>query len=183
MVVLAMSAVLFVAFMEAMMLFDSWMQVARVLIVGTGAYVALLVLHRLSGKRTLSKLNAFDLVVSVSMGSTLANTLLASGTALIEGVTALGLLIALQFIVAWLSVRSRGFSRLIKSEPTLLLSDGQMLPAAMRKERILPEEVHQAARTAGLTDASKARSVILETDGTLSVIAASDNDGGQADGQ
>lgn len=157
------------------MFFDSWMQVLRVLIVGTGAYTSLLILHRLSGKRTLSKLNAFDLVVSVSMGSTLANTLLASGTALIEGVTALGLLIALQFVVTWLSVRSRWFSRLIKSEPTVLLSDGEMLFKAMRDERVLPEELHQAARTAGLCDACEAQRIILETDGTLSVIAASED--------
>ncbi len=159
------------------MFFDSWMQVLRVLIVGTGAYVALLLLHRLSGKRTLSKLNAFDLVVSVSMGSTLANTLLSSGTALIEGVTALGLLIALQFVVTWLSVRSRWFSRLIKSEPTVLLSNGDMDYKAMRNERVLPEELHQAARTAGLCDACEAQRITLETDGTLSVIAGSDDEG------
>jgi uncharacterized membrane protein YcaP (DUF421 family) len=164
------------------MFFDSWIQVVRVLVVGTGAYIALLIFHRLSGKRTLSKLNAFDLVVSVSMGSTLANTLLSSGTALIEGITALGLLVALQFVVTWLSVRSRWFSQLIKSEPTVLLSHGEMNFKAMRSERVVPDELHQAARTEGLSNAWEAMTITLETDGTLSIIPASKSDRDLPDG-
>ena len=85
------------------MLFDSWAGLGRVLLVGTLAYVALVLLLRISGKRTLSKLNAFDLVVTVALGSTLATVLLSKSVALAEGVLALGLLILLQYVIAWLS--------------------------------------------------------------------------------
>ena len=54
------------------MFFDSWTALGRVLLVGTLAYVALVAILRISGKRTLTKLNAFDLVVTVALGSTLA---------------------------------------------------------------------------------------------------------------
>ena len=54
------------------MLFDSWAGLGRTLLVGPLAYVALVLLLRISGKRTLTKLNAFDLVVTVALGSTLA---------------------------------------------------------------------------------------------------------------
>src|SRR4051794_24742339 len=54
------------------MFFHSWAALGRVLLVGPLAYVALVLLLRVSGKRTLTKLNAFDLVVTVSLGSTLA---------------------------------------------------------------------------------------------------------------
>ena len=80
-----------------------------------------LLLLRVSGKRTLTKINAFDLVVTVALGSTLATVLLTKSVALAEGLTAFVLLIFLQFVLIWLSVRSRAVSRLVKSEPTLLV--------------------------------------------------------------
>ena len=51
------------------MFFDSWTGLLRVLVVGGCAYSALILFLRLSGKRTLAKLNAFDLVVTVALGS------------------------------------------------------------------------------------------------------------------
>lgn len=67
---------------------------------GVLAYVALVVLLRVSGKRTLSKMNAFDLVVTVALGSTLATVLMAKDVALAEGVFAFALLIGLQLFVS-----------------------------------------------------------------------------------
>ena len=83
-----------------------------------------LLLLRVSGKRTLTRMNAFDLVVTVALGSTLATVLLIKSVALAEGLTAFMLLIFLQFVLTWLSVRSRAVSRLVKSEPTLLVYQG-----------------------------------------------------------
>ena len=100
------------------MLFDSWAGLGRVLLVGTLAYVALVLLLRISGKRTLGKLNAFDLVVTVALGSTLATVLLSKSVALAEGVLALGLLILLQYLIAWLSVRSPQFQAAPPSRAT-----------------------------------------------------------------
>lgn len=67
------------------MFFDGWTGLLRVLVVGTLAYAALVLLLRVSGKRTLSKMNAFDLVVTVALGSTLATVLLSRDVALAEG--------------------------------------------------------------------------------------------------
>ena len=79
---------------------------------------------RVSGKRTLTKMNAFGLVVTVALGSTLATVLLIKSVALAEGLTAFMLLIFLQFVLTWLFVRSQAASRLVKSEPTLLVYQG-----------------------------------------------------------
>ena len=80
---------------------DLW----RILVVGVLTYPALIAVLRLSGKRTLAKMNAFDLIVTVALGSTLATILLSRDVALLEGLTALVLLVALQLIASWLSVR------------------------------------------------------------------------------
>ncbi len=152
------------------MFFESWFGLLRVAVVGTLAYVALVVLLRASGKRTLAKLNAFDLVVTVALGSTLATVLLSKTVALAEGVLAFAVLAGLQFGVAWLSVRSRRFSDLVKSEPTLLLHRGQFLEHAMRDQRVTRAEVLAALRSAGAARAGEVAAVVLETDGTLSVV-------------
>ncbi len=81
------------------MLFDTWAGLGRILLVGPLAYGALMVLLRVSGKRTLTKLNAFDLVITVALGSTLATIVLSKDVALAEGVLALGLLAGLQFAI------------------------------------------------------------------------------------
>src|SRR5919106_5772400 len=146
---------------EVAMLFDSWAGLGRVLLVGTLTYVALVLLLRISGKRTLTKLNAFDLVVTVALGSTLATVLLSSSVALAEGVLALGLLIFLQYAIAGLSVRSPGFQALIKAEPTLLLHRGRLLDGAMKAERITREEILAALRASGAADLSGIAAVVL----------------------
>jgi uncharacterized membrane protein YcaP (DUF421 family) len=152
------------------MLFDSWSGLGRVLVVGILSYVALVAILRISGKRTLTKLNAFDLVVTVALGSTLATVLLSKSVALAEGVLAMALLVFLQFAITWLSVRSPGFRNMVKSEPTLIMRQGNFLDGALQAQRITREEVMAALRSNGVADAAQVAAVILETDGTIAVI-------------
>ena len=154
------------------MFFDTWMGLARVPIVGTLAYVALVAFIRISGKRTLTKLNAFDLVVTVALGSTLATVLLSNSVALAEGVLAMALLIFLQFVITWLSVRSSRFEGLVKSEPTLLLHRGHFLDGALRSQRVTRDEVISALRSQGESDIGSVDAVVLETDGSMSVLTS-----------
>lgn len=152
--------------------FDSWDSVARVGVTAVVAYAALLVFLRLSGKRTLSKLNAFDLVVTVALGSTLATVVLSKDVALVDGLLALALLIGLQYAVAWLSVRAPAFQRLVKNEPSLLFYEGTFLDVALRRARITREEVLAGIRGQGVESLADLRAVVLETDGTLSIVRA-----------
>ena len=154
------------------MFFDNWLGLLRVLVVGTLAYLALVVLLRVSGKRTLSKMNAFDFVVTVALGSTLATVLLSETVALVEGVTAFVLLIGLQFAITRLSVRSATVRQLSKSEPTLLFHDGRFLEGAMRRERVVRGEVLAAIREQGKGSLDEVAAVVLETDGTFSVVSS-----------
>lgn len=100
------------------MFFDSWTGLLRVVLIGSAAYVALLLLLRISGKRTLAKLSAFDFVITVALGSTLATVLLSKSVALAEGVTAMALLIGLQYGVASLVSRSSRFRNLSRRVPS-----------------------------------------------------------------
>lgn len=158
------------------MFFNSWDAVWRTVIVGVLAYSALVLLLRVSGKRTLSKMNAFDLVVTVALGSTLATILLNKKVALAEGIAAFFILIALQYLVAWLSIRSDGFKKLIKSDPKLIFYQGNYLKENIVKERVLEVEILQAARSSGINSMDQVEAVVLETDGRISVIKKSDSE-------
>jgi uncharacterized membrane protein YcaP (DUF421 family) len=158
--------------------FDSWAGLARVLLLGIPAYVALVLILRISGKRTLTKLNAFDLVVTVALGSTLATVLLSKNVALAEGVVALALLVLLQYAITWASVRLVWFRRLVKSEPTLLVHRGAFLDGAMREQRVTREEVLSVLRgQSSITAVEDAAAVVLETDGSFSVLSEAPSGG------
>jgi len=162
------------------MLFDNWPGILRTLVVGPLAYIGLVALLRVSGKRTLSKMNAFDLVVTVALGSTLATILLSKDVALAEGLLAFALLILLQFVVTWTSVRVGWIRRMVTGEPRLLVHRGELLPRAMRQTRISAEEVRAAARQVGLGSLDGVEAIVLETDGSFSVVRRSARGDGSA---
>ncbi len=152
------------------MFFQGWQGVVRTLVVGVLAYACVVLFLRISGKRTLAKLNAFDLVVTVALGSTLSAVLLQQSIGLARGVAALALLILMQYLVTFLSVRSQTFARAVRSEPALLVRDGAWCRETMRRQRITEEEVESAIRSEGGRGVEAASAVILESDGTISVI-------------
>lgn len=154
--------------------FDSWSELIRVIVVGSLAYVALIIILRTSGKRTLSRMNAFDLVVTVALGSTLGTIIPSKDVALAEGLVALALLVGLQYLIGFLSVRSTRFSDVIKSEPTLVLFRGSYLSERMRAVRVVDAEVLAAVRSAGISSLDDVEAVVLESDGPFNAIRRSD---------
>ncbi|GAB7046670.1 DUF421 domain-containing protein [Catenuloplanes indicus] len=152
------------------MFFDTFYDLWRIAAVGVLTYLLLITVLRFSGKRTLAKMNAFDLVVTVALGSTLATILLTRDVALLEGLVAFTVLVGLQFAVSWVSVRSGKLRELVKSDPTLLLLDGELLDGTLRRQRITEGEILQAVRAQGIGDLTSVAAVVLESDGSFSVI-------------
>lgn len=151
------------------MWFSPWSDLARILLVGAAAYVTLVLILRTSGKRTLAKLNAFDLVVTVALGSTLATIFLDKNVTWAQGAVALATLALLQFLVAALTTRFGGRAA-VTASPTLLVQQGQMLESALHAQRVTEAEVWQAVRSSGIGDIGMVAAAVLETDGTISVI-------------
>ena len=157
--------------MDQPIFFDTWASLGRVILIGTLAYAGLVVMLRVSGKRTLSKMNAFDLIVTIALGSTLATVLLNRSVPLVEGLAAFALLVGLQYVITWLSVRSDQFQDLIKAEPTVLISKGKPVPDALTRQRVTMEEIRAAMRQSGHAELNSDITVVLETDGSLSILA------------
>ncbi len=152
------------------MFFDSMYDLVRIIVVGSLSYLALVVLLRTSGKRTLAKMNAFDLVITIAFGSAFASAILSSEVSLTEGVGAFALLCGLQYGVARLSLWSGRFQNLVKSKPSLLFFEGKFEDHRLRRERVTREEVFAAIRAAGAPCLEDVDAVVLETDGSFSVV-------------
>lgn len=162
------------------MWFDNWPDIIRTLLVGTAAYAGLIVVLRLTGKRTLSQLNAFDFIVTVALGSTLATILLSKDVSWSEGMVALALLAGLQLAVALLSAIWPPLRSFFTASPVLLVSDGEYRDEAIRRNRLTRSEVRQAMRGSGAGDVAQVAAVVLETNGKLSVIMSADLGDGSA---
>tara|TARA_B110000211_G_scaffold23339_1_gene24086 strand:+ start:604 stop:1116 length:513 start_codon:yes stop_codon:yes gene_type:complete len=159
------------------MFFDDVQGLVRVLIIGVLGYVALVFWLRISGKRTLSKWNVFDFIVTIALGSILASVIITKSVALLEGMLAFIVLIGLQYFITWLSVRSSKFASLIKAEPSLLLSNGEYCTAALKSQRVTKSEIRAAIRGAGILAIEDVAAVVLETDGSFSVLKQNNNSG------
>jgi len=154
----------------------SWESLLRILAAGTVSYAVLVFFLRVSGKRTLSKLNAFDFVVTVAIGSSFATVLLSKETPVAEGVWGLLLLVALQFVVTWISVRSKIWLKFVKSRPSLMLFKGKMLHENLLRQRLTQDDIYATLRMQGHARTEDVYAVILETDGSLSVVLQEPNE-------
>lgn len=115
-------------------------------------------------------MNAFDFLVTIALGSSLATVALNKNVALADGILLFVLLVLLQFFITWLSVRVKIIKNLVTASPSLLLYKGQIIEQAMKAERITIEELYLAAREKGISNVRDIDAVILETTGVLTVI-------------
>lgn len=153
------------------MLISSLDELLRILIATAASYAAVIFILRINGKRSLSKLNAFDFIVTIALGSVLASTILSKSAKILEGIFAFGVLVLLQFIVSKTSAHWGGFAKIVRSEPKLLLRDGTFLDAALESERFTRDEVIAEIRKHGHGRFEDIAAVVLESDGSLSVLA------------
>lgn len=145
--------------------------VLRGIMLGGVALVWVIVLVRLIGARTLSKMTAFDFVVTLATGSLLATAASSSTlTAFVQAISAIAALLSAQALLALLRQRSNGFRHLIENEPLLVLRDGRFLEDALRKSRVARGDVLAKLREAGVSDPASVSAVILETTGDVSIL-------------
>lgn len=154
---------------------SEWGTLAATAVKGVIIYVTLIAMLRISGKRSLSKLNIFDFIITVAIGSIFASTLTTEDLKLAQSVTAILVLLLAQWTISRLAFRSSKFERLIKADPALLYYGGDFLTDTMRAERVTQREILQAVRISGTASLDGVQAIILETDGTMSVIARSED--------
>jgi uncharacterized membrane protein YcaP (DUF421 family) len=148
----------------------SWEPLVRIALVTTLGYLWLVLLVSRSGPRTLTTMTPFDFVITVTLGSAFGRVITAQDVPVSEVVLAFAVLVALQWVAAFARARSKGVTRLLDAEPTLLYHRGEVLPDAMRRHRITEKDLVGAARQHGMGDLAEAEAIVLEPSGGFAVI-------------
>jgi uncharacterized membrane protein YcaP (DUF421 family) len=133
-------------------------------------YFFVLLLTRIVGRRELSTLQPFDLVLLVVIGDLVQQGVTQSDYSFTGLMIAVGTIAVLQAAVSWLGFRSKKAGLVLEGEPIVVVQDGKLLEKNIRRERMTPAEVLEAARTEGIEKLDDVQWAILETSGALSFV-------------
>ncbi|QDT14323.1 DUF421 domain-containing protein [Alienimonas californiensis] len=152
-------------------LFKGWPTLFRVAVSGVALYVAVLIMFRLQGTRTTSKMNNFDWIVTIASGSIFGSAVVSDTVTVTQALVAFAVLMLCQWIVTKLSAIFPAFYDLVAASPALLFRNGRFLDDKLVSERVTKDEILAAVRSAGVTNLEGVSAVVLEADGTLTVLS------------
>lgn len=132
-------------------------------------YVALLVMVRLAGKRTLGQLTPFDLILIILLGNAVQNSLLGGDVSLLGGLVIAVTLIALNYIVGWITARSPFAHTLIEGEAVRVAENGRIDYRKLRSEAVSLADFKEAMRRAEVNEVADIKGAWIETDGTITI--------------
>jgi uncharacterized membrane protein YcaP (DUF421 family) len=151
-----------------------WHTLLDVALRTTIVYFALVVGLRLTGKRQLGQMSAFDLVLLLIIANAVQNAMVGPDTSLAGGLVAAGVLLFWHQVIDRLRRSSQGFARALAGEGILLISEGRILEAHLRHAGVTQDELLQALREHGVSGVEQVRLAVLEPDGAVSVIRIDD---------
>jgi uncharacterized membrane protein YcaP (DUF421 family) len=127
-------------------------------------------LTRITGKRELSQLEPFDVILLVVVGDLVQQGVTQSDYSVTGALTVISTIGVLSVFVSWLSYRFKLMRRVTEGEPVVLVHDGRPIERNMRRERITIEDIEEEARQSQITSLGNLRFAILENDGRISFI-------------
>lgn len=143
-----------------------WEFVLRAVVV----YVLLLVMVRVSGKRSVGQFTPFDMILLILLGTAVQNSLIGKDISLVGGLLLAGSLIAMNFAVGWVAARSRRFHALVEGRAVQVITDGQLDHERLRRESVSEIDLEEALRRNGLESVSQVRSGWIESDGHITLV-------------
>lgn len=141
-------------------------------------YAMLLLMTRISGRRTLSDVTVFDFVLVLLIADTAQSAMVGPDGSFTNAVVLIATLILTNVVLSLAKFQARWLDLMIDGAPTVLMRDGALLDAAMRRARITMDDILQSARMQhGLSNLTEISGAVLETSGTISIIPKRGDDG------
>ena len=150
----------------------------EIIVRATLLYFFLFAIARGTGKRELSQMTAFELVLLVSMGDLIQQGVTQEDMSVTGAFLAVGTIAAWIMAGSWIAFRFPRARPVVDGYPVVIVRDGEPLLEVLRLERVTVDEVKEGARTHGIEDLDDIRYGILEPDGRFSFIT---NDGSEVD--
>lgn len=152
----------------------SWTALGLISFSALGIYLSVIIMTRICGKRSFSKMSSFDFAMTVAVGSIIATTILSSSVSMLEGIVGLVAVYLLQIGAAF-ARRNQTIQRLMDNSPLLLMDGETILEDNLRKARVTQGDLRSKLREANVTQLSQVKAVVFETTGDISVLHKSDN--------
>lgn len=152
----------------------SWNEVGIIALSSIGIYFAVIILTRICGKRSFSKMSSFDFAMTVAVGSIIATTILSSTVNLIEGIVGLTAVYLLQITIAF-ARSNKIIKKIVDNSPLLLMDGDQIITDNLRKARVSEGDLRSKLREANVTQLTQIKAVVFETTGDISVLHKNDD--------
>jgi uncharacterized membrane protein YcaP (DUF421 family) len=133
-------------------------------------FVLIFLVTRAVGRRELSSMEPFDMILLVVIGDLVQQGVTQSDYSLTGATTVIATLALLTVLTAWLSFRVRRLRPLLEGKPVLLVSDGEVHERNLRAERMTVEEIEAEARLQQIASLDEIRFAVLETNGRISFV-------------
>jgi len=145
-----------------------------IIITAIGIYIVLVILTRISGKRSFSKMSSFDFAMTVAIGSVMATVIITKAVSLQHGIIGLISIYAIQMIVAFARQNSN-IRKIIDNKPTLLMKNEEIFEDNLKKCNVTISDLKAKLREANVIQLSEVKAVVFESTGDISVLHGSDN--------
>jgi uncharacterized membrane protein YcaP (DUF421 family) len=136
-------------------------------------FAFLLVLTRVIGRRELSSLEPFDLILLIVLGDAVQQGLTQDDYSLTGAFLVIGTFAILQVFVSWIGYRFPSTRPVLEGEPIIIIQDGELIERNLKRERLTRQEIAEEARNQQIAHISEVRWGVLETNGKISFIKAS----------
>lgn len=136
---------------------------------GIAIYVLVIVLMRISGKRAMGQFTPFDLILLILMGNAVQNGINGGDNSLTGAVIMASTLIALNWVMAWLSARSLRLRWMVEGKPSVLAQNGRVDRKMLRKQLVSEYDFKNAMRLAGCAGEHEIKCATLEPNGQIMI--------------
>ena len=133
-------------------------------------YIFLLVLLRCTGKRQVGQMAPFDLVLLLVLSNAVQNSMNGGDNSITGGLILATTLVSLNWVVGWLTFRSKRLESIIEGRPIFLIHDGKIDHPNLASVQMIMHELEAALRAQGCSGPEEVRFAVLENNGHLSVI-------------
>lgn len=147
----------------------SWEGLAAICVAAVGIYITVILMTRICGKRSFSKMSSFDFAMTVAIGSIIATTILSKSVSLPEGMIGIVAAYLLQMGAALIR-RNDTAKKIMDNQPLLLMDGPVILDDNLRKSRVAKSDLRSKLREANITELSEIKAVVFETTGNISVL-------------
>jgi len=146
------------------------------------AFLFILLVTRAIGRRELSGLEPFDLIMLVVLGDLIQQGVTQSDYSITGALVVVAIMGALTVGMAWISYRFRRVRPVLEGDPIVLIENGRPIERNMKRERLTLPELEAEARLQQVASLDEIRWAVLETNGRISIIPRENGSGGGGEG-